>query len=97
MRLFMKMGLGFMSIVFIHKFYIAVMDFESNCGDADDELKMFENTPKTKSIVATNVSGGCGTNDRTKSIGASGKRISCDAPCNTPKYTLTVSDLFRIY
>ena len=32
------------------------MDFESNCGDADDELQMFENTPETKSATATNVS-----------------------------------------
>ena len=47
MRLFMKMTLGFMSIVFIYKFYIAVMDLESNCEDADDELQMFENTPET--------------------------------------------------
>ena len=54
------------------------MDFESNCGDADDELQMFENTPETKSATATNVSVGCGTNDRTKSVGASGKRISSD-------------------
>ena len=37
------------------------MDFESNCGDADDELQMFENTPETKSATATNVSVGCGT------------------------------------
>ena len=55
------------------------MDFESNCGDAEDELQMFENTPETKSTtVAPNVSVGCGTNDRTKSVGASGKRISSD-------------------
>ena len=37
------------------------MDFESNCGDADDELQMFENTSETKSATATNVSVGCGT------------------------------------
>ena len=54
------------------------MDFESNCGDADDELQMFENTPETKSATTTNVSVGCGTNDKTKSVGASGKRISSD-------------------
>ena len=54
------------------------MDFESNCGDADDELQMFENTPETKSATATNVSVGCGTNDRTKFVGASCKRISSD-------------------
>ena len=74
----MKMTLGFMSIVFIYKLYIAVMDFKSNCEDADDELQMFENTPETKSTVATNVSVGYGTNDRTKSVRASGKRISSD-------------------
>ena len=51
------------------------MDFESNCGDADDELQMFENTPETKSATATNVSVGCGTNDKTKSVGASGKEL----------------------
>ena len=64
----------------IYKFYFAVMDFESNCGDADDELQIFENTPETKSATTTNVSVGCGTstNDRTKSVGASGKRISSD-------------------
>ena len=56
------------------------MDFEYNCGDADDELQMFENTLETKSATTTNVSVGCGTspNDRTKSVGASGKRISSD-------------------
>ena len=54
------------------------MDFESNCGDADDELRMFENTHETKSATATNVYVGCGTNDRTKFVGASGKRISSD-------------------
>ena len=56
------------------------MDFESNCGDADDELQIIENTPETKSTTATNVSVGCGTstNDRTKFVGASGKRISSD-------------------
>ena len=37
------------------------MDFQSNCGDADDELQMFENTPETKSATATNVSVDCGT------------------------------------
>ena len=54
------------------------MDFESNCGNADDGLQMFKNTPETKSATATNVSVGCGTNDRTKFVGASGKRISSD-------------------
>ena len=54
------------------------MNFESNCGDVDDELQMFENTPETKSIVATNASVGCGTSDKIKSVGASGKRISSD-------------------
>ena len=54
------------------------MDFESNCGDVDNELKMFENTHETKNIVATNASIGCGTSDRTKSIGVSGKGISSD-------------------
>ena len=54
------------------------MDFESNCADADDELQMFENTSETKSVTATNVSVSCGTNDRTKSVGASGKIISSD-------------------
>ena len=54
------------------------MDFESNYGDADDELQMFENTPETKSATATNVSVGCGTNDMTMYVGASGKRISSD-------------------
>ena len=54
------------------------MEFESNCGDANDELQMFANTHGTKSIAATNVSVGCGTSDRTKSVGASGKRISSD-------------------
>ena len=54
------------------------MDFESNCGDADDELQMFENTPESKSIVATNASIGCGTSDRIKSVGASAKRIHSD-------------------
>ena len=54
------------------------MDFESNCGDTDDKLQMFENIPETKGTAATNVSVGCGTNDRTKSVGASGKRISSD-------------------
>ena len=54
------------------------MDFESNCGDANDELQMFENTPKTRSTVVTSASVGCGTSDRTKSVGASGKRISSD-------------------
>ena len=54
------------------------MDFESNCGDVDDELKMFENIRETKSIVVTNAYVGCGTSDRTKSMGASGKRISSD-------------------
>ena len=54
------------------------MDFESNCGDANDELQMFENTPKTRSIVVTSAFGCCGTSDRTKSVGASGKRISSD-------------------
>ena len=39
---------------------------------------MFENTPETKSATATNVSVGCGTNDRIKSVSASGKRISSD-------------------
>ena len=39
------------------------MDFESNCGDPDDELQMFENTHKTKSIVVTNASIDCGTSD----------------------------------
>ena len=52
------------------------MDFESNYGDADDELQMFENTLETKTATTTNVSVGCGTNDRTKSVGVSGKRIS---------------------
>ena len=54
------------------------MKFESNCGDAGDELKMFENTPDTKSTAATNASVGCGTSDRTKPVDASGKRISSD-------------------
>ena len=39
---------------------------------------MFENTPETKSATTTNVSVGCGTNDRTKIVGASCKRISSD-------------------
>ena len=34
------------------------MDFESNCGDADDELQMFENTPKTKSACDAPKPGG---------------------------------------
>ena len=51
------------------------MNFESNCGGADDELKMFENTFETKSTTATNVSVGCGTNDRTNSVGVSGKEL----------------------
>ena len=55
------------------------MDFESNCGDVNDELQMFEYTPKTKSIVAINASFGCGTSDRTKYVGANGKKISSDA------------------
>ena len=54
------------------------MNFESNCGDVDDELQIFENMPKTKSIASTNASVGCGTSDRIKSIGASSKRISSD-------------------
>ena len=45
------------------------MDFESNCGDSDDELQMFENTLETKSTAATNAFVGCGTSDRTKSVG----------------------------
>ena len=39
---------------------------------------MSENTPETKSTATTNASVGYGTSDRTKSIGASGKRISSD-------------------
>ena len=54
------------------------MDFESNCGDADDELQIFENTPETKSTIATNASIGCGTNNNIKSVCASSKRISSD-------------------
>ena len=54
------------------------MDFESNCMDVDDELKMFENNPETRSTIATNASIGYGTSDRTKSVCAVGKRISSD-------------------
>ena len=58
------------------------MDFESNCGDPDDELQMFENIHKTKSIAATNAAAnasiGCGTSNMTKSVGISSKRISSD-------------------
>ena len=54
------------------------MDFESNCGDADDELQIFKNTPETKSTDATNASIGCGTNNKIKSVCASSKRISSD-------------------
>ena len=54
------------------------MDFESNCGDANDELEMFENTPETRSTIVTSAFVGCGTSDRTKFVGASGKRISSD-------------------
>ena len=42
------------------------MDFESNCGDVDDELQMFENTLENKSTAATNASIGCSTSDRIK-------------------------------
>ena len=42
------------------------------------KLQMFENTPETKSTTATNASIGCGTSDRTKSVGACGKKISSD-------------------
>ena len=49
------------------------MDFESNFGDADDELQMFENTLETKSIAATNASVGYGISDKTKFVGASEK------------------------
>ena len=56
------------------------MDFESNYGDLDDELQMFENTHETKSTAATNasISIGCGTSDRSQFVGISGKRISSD-------------------
>ena len=39
------------SLFGIFYFYIAILDFESNCGDTDDELKMFENTPETKRLL----------------------------------------------
>ena len=54
------------------------MDFESNCGNAIDDLQMFENTLETKSTVATNASVGYRTSDRTKYVSASGRRIYSD-------------------
>ena len=44
------------------------MDLECNCGDADDELQMFENTLETKSTASTNAYVGCGINDRTPEV-----------------------------
>ena len=62
----------------LFKFYIAVIDFESNGGDADDELQMLENILGNKRTATTNAFIGCGTSDRVKSVGASGKRIYSD-------------------
>ena len=51
------------------------MDFESNCGDVDDELQMFENTLETKRTANTNAAIGCSISDRIKSVGVNGKGI----------------------